>query len=282
MTDSSQKVEDVADLSVDKAIARKKKQYPPLRSPQRRKKTGPTVTQRILQVAAATKERRGISLPALKKALSAKGYDVSRNNTRINQAVKNLVRNGSLVQTAGIGASGSFRFNRSRTRADTPALGLGGPGVQGGGSTLAAAAASAKEETGGGAASALKKKTSTAKATATSSKKSTHVKSSATKKGRGAAVAKRRKAASAKHRKATPSARRKLKATARRPNRGAAGRAARLYRKNKPLRLGGGRKGVSGPNMRRRRPPGGKPKRPVGRPRKYSTFAAKRSCYSRR
>ncbi|XP_043533748.1 histone H1-like [Chiloscyllium plagiosum] len=278
MTDISHKVEDVADLSVDKAIARKKKQYPPPRSQQRRKKTGPTVTQRILQVAAATKERRGISLAALKKALSAKGYDVSRNNTRVNQTVKNLVRKGSLVQTAGIGASGSFRFNRSRTRADTPALALGGPGAQGGGSVPAALA---KEESGGSAAS-VPKKISATKATAASSKRSTQAKASATKKGRGAAATRRRKAAPAKPRKAAPSARRKLKATARRANRGRAGGAARLY-KSKPFRLGAGRKvKPSGANVRRRQPPGGKPKRPVGRPRKYPPFVGKRSFYARR
>ncbi|GCC21565.1 uncharacterized protein [Chiloscyllium punctatum] len=277
MTDISHKVEDVADLSVDKAIARKKKQYPPTRSPQRRKKTGPTVTQRILQVAADTKERRGISLAAIKKALSAKGYDVSRNNTRVNQTVKNLVRKGSLVQTAGIGASGSFRFNR--TRADTPALALGGPGAQGGGSVPAALA---KEESTGSAASVPKKKISATKATTASSKKSTQAKASATTKGRGAAATKRRKAAPAKPRKAAPSARRKLKATARRANRGRAGGATRLY-KSKPFRLGAGRKvRPSGANVRRRRPPGGKPKRPIGRPRKYPPFVGKRSCYARR
>ncbi|XP_041068396.1 histone H1-like [Carcharodon carcharias] len=295
MADNSQKAEDVGELSVEKAIARKKKQQqppPPPRSSPRRKKTGPTVTQRILQVAAATKERRGISLAALKKALSAKGYDVSRNNTRVNQTVKQLVRNGSLVQTAGVGAAGSFRFNRSRTRPDTPALG----GALGGGGVAAAAAAAAatvtlpaaaagtaplKDETGGGA--PKKKVSAPTKVTPAASRKGSQTKSSAAaKKSRaaGAGAAARRKGATAKPRKAAPT-RRKLK-PARRPGaaRGKAGRP-RPYRRNKPLR--GGRKTAAGANIHRRRPSAGsKPKRSVGRPRKYPPFGPKRVNYARR
>ncbi|XP_032903197.1 histone H1.1-like [Amblyraja radiata] len=74
---------------------------------------GPTVTERVLSVAASSMERRGISLVALKKALSAMGYDVSHNNSRVNRTVRQLVQRGSLVRTSGTGASGSFRFNRT-------------------------------------------------------------------------------------------------------------------------------------------------------------------------
>ncbi|XP_055521047.1 histone H1.1-like [Leucoraja erinacea] len=74
---------------------------------------GPTVTERVLSVAASSMERRGISLAALKKALFAKGYDVGRNNSRVNRTVRLLVQRGSLVRTSGTGASGSFRFNRT-------------------------------------------------------------------------------------------------------------------------------------------------------------------------
>ncbi|XP_078280209.1 uncharacterized protein LOC144607328 [Rhinoraja longicauda] len=74
---------------------------------------GPTVTERVLSVAASSKQRRGISLAALKKALLAMGYDVSRNNSRVNRTVRLLVLRGSLVRTSGTGASGSFRFNRT-------------------------------------------------------------------------------------------------------------------------------------------------------------------------
>ncbi|XP_078422335.1 uncharacterized protein LOC144695307 [Cetorhinus maximus] len=66
----------------------------------------------ILEVVASSRERRGLSLAGVKKALSAAGYDVPRINSRVNQAVRGLVTEGSLLQTAGTGASGSFRINR--------------------------------------------------------------------------------------------------------------------------------------------------------------------------
>ncbi|XP_062903887.1 histone H1.2-like [Mobula hypostoma] len=57
-------------------------------------------------------KRHDVSLLAVKKALSATGYDVPRINSRVNQTVRNLVADGMLVQTAGTGASGSFKINR--------------------------------------------------------------------------------------------------------------------------------------------------------------------------
>uniref|UniRef100_A0A4W3GZQ2 H15 domain-containing protein n=1 Tax=Callorhinchus milii TaxID=7868 RepID=A0A4W3GZQ2_CALMI len=82
----------------------------------RRRKTGkkaaPTVAEQIVWAVEATRERRGLSLSALKKAMSANGYDVGRNNARVNQTVKRLVDKGSLVRVSGVGASGSFRLNR--------------------------------------------------------------------------------------------------------------------------------------------------------------------------
>lgn len=48
----------------------------------------------------------------LKHALAAGGYDVTKNNTRVNLAVKGLVRKETLVQTTGAGASGSFKLNK--------------------------------------------------------------------------------------------------------------------------------------------------------------------------
>ncbi|XP_078280406.1 uncharacterized protein LOC144607421 [Rhinoraja longicauda] len=93
----------------------RQQQQPELLPVQRAKKApvGPTVTERVLSVAASNKQRRGISLAALKKALSAMGYDMSRNNNRVNRTVWQLVQRGSLVRTSGTGAFGSFRFNRT-------------------------------------------------------------------------------------------------------------------------------------------------------------------------
>ncbi|XP_038624298.1 histone H1.4-like [Tachyglossus aculeatus] len=78
----------------------------------RRKAAGPSVSELITKAVAASKERNGVSLAALKKALAAAGYDVEKNNSRIKLGLKNLVAKGTLVQTKGTGASGSFKINK--------------------------------------------------------------------------------------------------------------------------------------------------------------------------
>ncbi|NWW71668.1 H110 protein, partial [Climacteris rufus] len=77
-----------------------------------RKPAGPSVTELITKAVSASKERKGLSLAALKKALAAGGYDVEKNNSRIKLGLKSLVSKGTLVQTKGIGASGSFRISK--------------------------------------------------------------------------------------------------------------------------------------------------------------------------
>ncbi|XP_059401803.1 histone H1-like isoform X1 [Carassius carassius] len=93
---------------------------PPAKAPKKRsaskpKKTGPSVRDLIVKTVSASKERSGVSLAALKKALSAGGYDVEKNNSRVKLAIKSLVTNGTLVQTKGTGASGSFKLNKKQT-----------------------------------------------------------------------------------------------------------------------------------------------------------------------
>ncbi|ETE65548.1 Histone H1.4, partial [Ophiophagus hannah] len=58
--------------------------------------------------------RGGISLAALKKSLAASGYDVEKNNSRIKLGLKSLVTKGTLLQTKGTGASGSFKLNKKQ------------------------------------------------------------------------------------------------------------------------------------------------------------------------
>ncbi|XP_028666734.1 histone H1-like [Erpetoichthys calabaricus] len=92
----------------------------PAKAPKRKtstkpKKTGPSVSDLIVKAVSASKERHGLSLAALKKALSAGGYDVEKNNARVKLSVKSLVSKGSLVQTKGTGASGSFKINKKQT-----------------------------------------------------------------------------------------------------------------------------------------------------------------------
>ncbi|RXN21290.1 histone H1-like protein [Labeo rohita] len=89
------------------------------KSAAKRKKTGPGVGELIVKAVSASKERSGVSLAALKKALAAGGYDVEKNNSRVKIAVKSLVNKGVLVQTKGTGASGSFKLNKKQAETKT-------------------------------------------------------------------------------------------------------------------------------------------------------------------
>ncbi|XP_009988500.1 PREDICTED: histone H1-like, partial [Tauraco erythrolophus] len=46
------------------------------------------------------------------RALAAGGYDGEKNTSRIKLGLKSLVSKGTLVQTKGTGASGSFKLNK--------------------------------------------------------------------------------------------------------------------------------------------------------------------------
>ncbi|KAG2464532.1 histone H1-like [Polypterus senegalus] len=78
------------------------------------KKAGPSVSDLIVKAVSASKERHGLSLAGLKKALAAAGYDVEKNNARVKLSLKSLVSKGTLVQTKGTGASGSFKINKKQ------------------------------------------------------------------------------------------------------------------------------------------------------------------------
>ncbi|KAI7791863.1 histone H1 [Triplophysa rosa] len=99
---------------------------PPAKAPKKKsaakpKRAGPGVSELIVKVVSASKERSGVSLAALKKALAAGGYDVEKNNSRVKLAIKSLVTKGTLVQTKGTGASGSFKLNKKQTETKKPA-----------------------------------------------------------------------------------------------------------------------------------------------------------------
>ncbi|KAI3352343.1 hypothetical protein L3Q82_005312 [Scortum barcoo] len=86
------------------------------------KKAGPSVSELIVKAVGASKERSGVSAAALKKALAAGGYDVEKNKARVRLSIKSLVAKGTLVQTKGTGASGSFKVNKkAETKAKKPA-----------------------------------------------------------------------------------------------------------------------------------------------------------------
>ncbi|XP_036309023.1 histone H1.4 [Pipistrellus kuhlii] len=99
-----------APAPAEKAPAKKKARKPA--GAAKRKASGPPVSELITKAVAASKERSGVSLAALKKALAAAGYDVDKNNSRIKLGLKSLVSKGTLLQTKGTGASGSFKLNK--------------------------------------------------------------------------------------------------------------------------------------------------------------------------
>ncbi|XP_075698252.1 histone H1.01-like [Rhinoderma darwinii] len=79
-----------------------------------KKSSGPSVSELIVKAVSASKERSGVSLAALKKALAAGGYDVDKNNSRLKMALKTLVTKETLLQVKGSGASGSFKLNKKQ------------------------------------------------------------------------------------------------------------------------------------------------------------------------
>ncbi|XP_008830111.1 histone H1.1 [Nannospalax galili] len=89
-----------------------KKPKKPAKAATKKKPAGPSVSELIVHAVSTSKERSGVSLAALKKALAAAGYDVEKNNSRIKLGLKSLVSKGTLVQTKGTGAAGSFKLNK--------------------------------------------------------------------------------------------------------------------------------------------------------------------------
>ncbi|KAE8619721.1 hypothetical protein XENTR_v10009944 [Xenopus tropicalis] len=95
--------------------AKKKKQSKKAAGATKSKKpSGPSVSELIVKAVSASKERSGVSLAALKKALAAGGYNVEKNNSRLKLALKGLVSKETLVQVKGSGASGSFKLNKKQ------------------------------------------------------------------------------------------------------------------------------------------------------------------------
>ncbi|XP_025999038.1 histone H1.5-like [Astatotilapia calliptera] len=86
------------------------------------KKVSLSVGELIVKAVVASKERNGLSVAALKKALAAGGYDVDKNKARVKTAIKSLVAKGTLVQTKGTRTSGSFKMNKAtESKAKKPA-----------------------------------------------------------------------------------------------------------------------------------------------------------------
>ncbi|XP_067832633.1 histone H1-like [Heptranchias perlo] len=82
----------------------------------RPKTAGPKLGEQILKIVADCKDRKGISLAAIKKILATKGLDVEKHRTQIKLSIKRNVEKGSLVQIKGTGASGSFRVAKKEAQ----------------------------------------------------------------------------------------------------------------------------------------------------------------------
>ncbi|XP_043963587.1 histone H1-like [Gambusia affinis] len=82
--------------------------------PAPRPKKGASIYKLIVAIVAESKDRKGMSLTALKKALAVKGVNVSKGNKRINNAVTKLVTSGTLSRTKGTGACGSFKLAKPK------------------------------------------------------------------------------------------------------------------------------------------------------------------------
>uniref|UniRef100_A0A3B4U556 H15 domain-containing protein n=1 Tax=Seriola dumerili TaxID=41447 RepID=A0A3B4U556_SERDU len=80
----------------------------------RPKKDGPTLGELVVKAVAASRERSGVSSAALKKSLTAIGYDVDKNKARVRTVIRGLVAKGTLVQIRGTGACGSYKINKNR------------------------------------------------------------------------------------------------------------------------------------------------------------------------
>lgn len=89
------------------------------RSTPARKTNKITMVKQILEVLAVFKQPKGVSVPAIKKELRAKGVDVDKQNHRVNLAIRRLEEKGEVVQVKGTGASGSFKLPRRESKKDT-------------------------------------------------------------------------------------------------------------------------------------------------------------------
>ncbi|XP_070709952.1 histone H1-like [Pempheris klunzingeri] len=90
-----------------------------LRAPHPRQEA-PTLQEQIITAVAESRERWGLSQPALEQVLAAKGVDVATSNNHINTVTSNLVHEGTLTQTSGNGIV-FFKLNAEAVKKTTAA-----------------------------------------------------------------------------------------------------------------------------------------------------------------
>lgn len=80
----------------------------------------PKVADMVVESISTLKERGGSSLQAIKKHISANNkVDIDRLTPFIRRFLKNAVANGTLIQTKGKGASGSFKMGGASQKSKT-------------------------------------------------------------------------------------------------------------------------------------------------------------------
>ena len=76
--------------------------------------TRPTVAIMVMTSIRNLNDRKGSSMPAIKKYMAAYyNADVVQLGPRIRRFIKEALEDGRLIQTAGVGAAGSFKVNKA-------------------------------------------------------------------------------------------------------------------------------------------------------------------------
>lgn len=82
---------------------------------------GPNTAAMVIAAVKALNERGGSSLQAIKKYIAANySVDVEKRSTYIRKALRAAVEKGSLLQTKGKGASGSFKLGTQKSADKKP------------------------------------------------------------------------------------------------------------------------------------------------------------------
>ncbi|KAA5582532.1 histone H1/H5 family protein, partial [Acinetobacter baumannii] len=101
------------------------------------KPSHPKTSEMVNSAIAELKERSGSSLQAIKKYIAAQyKVDAEKLAPFIRKYLKNAVESGTLIQTKGKGASGSFKLESKTSASKKPGSGSGGAS---GGSSVRAA-----------------------------------------------------------------------------------------------------------------------------------------------
>ncbi|XP_067871175.1 histone H1-like [Heterodontus francisci] len=80
------------------------------------KPAAPKLGEQILKVVVACSDRKGVSLGSRKKALVQSSLDVEKLCSQIRFSFRRNVEKGSLVQSKGQSASGSFQTTKKETQ----------------------------------------------------------------------------------------------------------------------------------------------------------------------